>query len=339
MNFAIIGCGMIANIHAAALQAIPDASLVGAFSAVREEAVRFTERYNCNLFETQEELLRCPEVDAVCICTPSGYHAEIAVEAMKYDKHVVVEKPMAITLEQTQTILKAAEQYHKKICVISQMRTARSVNFLKSVIEKGYLGRILFANLSMPYYRAPSYYQKSNWKGTWKLDGGGALMNQGIHGIDLLLHFCGQPASVYGIAKTMVHAIETEDTAGALIEFQNGAIATVQATTSVPPGHPRILEICGERGSFAMEEVDIIRWEVPGVDLPDELHGPTNQLNTSNDPTKLHASGHQKQIEDFIQAVKEDRLPLSNQYEGKKAVEMICSIYRSSQQKLPVRLQ
>lgn len=339
MNYAIIGCGMIAHVHARAIQSIPGEKLTCVFSAVSSQAEAFAQQYGCRAYATQEEVIEDPEVDAVCICTPSGYHADIAVQAMEHGKHVIVEKPMAISIPQSQRLIEAANQYQRKVCVISQRRMTPAIEFLKETIEHGDLGSLLFVELDMQYYRSEDYYRQGGWRGTWKLDGGGALMNQGIHGVDLMLHLCGDVERVFGIAKTRVHAIETEDTAGALVEFKNGAIGTIQATTSVPPGRPRTLEICGQRGVVKLEETNIVRWDMPGIPLPEEFTEHRQRENMESVSTVEDIDGHRQQYLDFIEAVQTGRLPNSNQYNGQKAIELICAIYRSSQEGKAVVLE
>jgi UDP-N-acetyl-2-amino-2-deoxyglucuronate dehydrogenase len=208
-----------------------------------------------------EKLINSSAVDVVNICTPSGLHAKLAVRALNAGKNVMVEKPLGLNVKECDEVIQAAKQ-NKKICaVISQLRYSKSTGLVKKAIDEGGIGRPVEAGVYMKYYRAPEYYSSSKWRGTWQMDGGGALMNQGIHGVDLLLHFMGRVKSVQAITKTLMHKIEVEDTAIAIVEFENGAVGVIEGTTSVHPGYPRRFEICGTHGSIIMEEDRIIKWD------------------------------------------------------------------------------
>ena len=212
-NFAIIGCGAIADIHAKAISEIPNAKICGVFDIHRESASRFACKYGTKIFSTIEELCGCQDVDIVNVCTPSGLHAEILIKLANANKNIVVEKPMAITKKQLDDVIFAVEKNKVKVAVITQLRFTPAVQKLKSAIQEGRLGQILMADYNMKYYRSPEYYSAGGWRGTWEMDGGGALMNQGIHGIDLIQYLLGGIKSVYATCRTMARAIETEDVA------------------------------------------------------------------------------------------------------------------------------
>ena len=329
LKFGIVGCGVISKIHAKSIQAIDDARLVGVYDANVESAKIFAAAFSCDFFESYEEMLASPDIQAVCICTPSGLHAPLAIQAAGAGKHIVVEKPMAITHEQISELTEVVKEKGVKVAVISQLRFTDAVRQIKTAIENDVLGKILMVNAEMKYYRSPEYYASSSWRGTYAMDGGGALMNQGIHGIDLLLYLAGDVKSVSAVCKTLVKDIEVEDTACMVVEYENGAIGTIQGATSIEPGYPRVIEICGTKGSIALEEDRIIRWDIDGKSLSaDEIK--ESGYNSFRTPEGFDIHNHQLQISDFIKAVREDREPLVNVEQGRRAVEFILAAYESS---------
>ena len=336
-GFGIIGCGLIANWHADSVCKIENAELIGVTDVNIKSASDFAEKYNCKVFSSVEEMLACDEVEVVSICTPSGLHAPMAQKAAEAGKHFVVEKPFAITKEQIAGVISACEKNKVKGAVISQLRFTQSVKFVKKAIEDGVLGNIILADVYMKYYRSPEYYASSSWKGTWAMDGGGALMNQGIHGIDVLQYLVGPVKSVYGICKTLARDIEVEDTANLVVEYQNGAIGTIQGTTSVNPGYPRIIEISGTKGTVILTEDVITNWDVEG-EKPDLSNLPKGNFESFRDPAGFAMDNHRMQIADLIDAIENDRSPIVDVYEGKKPVDIILAAYESNKTKKPVYL-
>ena len=336
-GFGIVGCGMISRWHANAVSLIDEAELVGVCDRKPESTMRFAKENNCKAFESYEELLACDEIDIVCICTPSGLHSPQAVMAANAKKHFVVEKPMAITREQIEDVINACEKNNVKGAVISQLRFTESIKYVKKAIEDGELGDIIIADVYMKYYRSPEYYASAEWRGTWELDGGGALMNQGIHGIDVLQYLAGEVKSVCGICKTLARDIEVEDTANVLVEYKNGAIGTIQGTTSVNPGYPRVISISGTKGTVELTEDVITRWDIEGKSSPPE-NMPKGNINSYRDPSGFALDTHKMQIADLIDAIKNDRRPLVDVYEGRKPVDIILGAYQSSKIKKTVFL-
>ena len=330
IGFAIYGCGMISKTHAEALGEIEDAKLVGAADVKVDSAMAFSEKYKVKAFADYDELLACDEVDAVCICTPSGTHADLAIKALHAGKNVVLEKPMAITVEDCDRIIAACEETGRRLMVISQMREKPDIIRAKEIIDSGRLGKIVVCNLQMKYYRSPEYY-KASWRGTKKLDGGGALMNQGVHGIDVLSFLCGKikPASCQSLVRTLVHDIEVEDTAVAICEFESGALGVITGTTSVYPGFNREIEICASRGSIIIRDGQIVRLVIKddGIDETFDVAEGISSRDASAVPTKWHKI----QIERFIKATRGEAIVgLCDQYQGKIAVELIKRIYENS---------
>ena len=328
-GFGIVGCGVISKWHLTAINSIPEAELIGVYDAYRPGAEKFAAENGCRIFDTYEDMLNCEEIDVVNICTPSGLHAPLAIQAADHKKNVVVEKPMAITKEQVDDLVAAVERNKIKLAVISQLRFTEAIQKVKKAIEDGELGKIVLGDVYMKYYRSPEYYSSATWRGTWEMDGGGALMNQGIHGIDVLQYMVGPVKSVAGICKTIVRDIEVEDTANIVVEYENGAIGTIQGTTSVEPGYPRVIEISGTRGTIVLKEDVIIRWDIDGKTLNEEdIKVGTHA--SFRDPAGFALSSHTDQIQDLINAIKEDRPPKVDVYEGKKPVDIILAAYESS---------
>ena len=330
-GFGIIGCGMISKWHAEAIRDIDNAYLVGVTDINKARAVDFAENNECIAFSDVDSLVQNEDIDVVCICVPSGLHSEYAVKVAKAGKHFVVEKPLAITREQLKAVVDACEENHVKGCVISQLRFSPSVQKAKRAIDDGLIGKLLFADLTMKYYRSPEYYSSVGWRGTRKMDGGGALMNQGIHGIDLIQYLAGPICSVSGICKTLTHDIEVEDTASLTVEFENGAIGTITGATSAFPGFPRYIEINGTKGSIALTEDKITFWSVDGEEIASELDVNGSNSSSHNDPAQISFDLHKKQISDMVDALKNDRSPLVDIYEGKRAVDVILSAYEANE--------
>jgi len=326
-GFGIIGCGMIAGTHCDAISHLTSSTLVGVYDFNSEAGHKFALERNTRFFNTVEEMLKCSEVDIVCICTPSGLHAKYAIQSLMAGKNVVVEKPMALTTEDCDKIIEAEKESGKVCAVISQLRFSDMSGKVRSALESGELGKIAEVGLHMKYHRDSAYYDTSPWKGTWAMDGGGALMNQGIHGVDLLISFLGMPKSVFAFCKTMHHNIEVEDTAVAVLEFENGPIGIIEATTSITPGNPRRLEISGTEGSIIIEENTIKSWDTP----KEKYTGETNNFTSYNDPSVNSYMGHLMEFEDVIAAIESGTKPLVNTAEGKKSVQLIRAIYKSSE--------
>ena len=287
---------------------------------------KFAKDKNAKPYTSIDEMLSDSEIDIISICTPSGLHAEYAIKALQHGKHAIVEKPMALTSEECDMISNAEKESGKICAVVSQLRYSDTWNKVKKAISENSLGKIVEFGLHMKYNRTEEYYSTSPWKGTWKMDGGGALMNQGIHGVDLLISFLGMPKTVFAFAKTLRHNIETEDTLVAVLEYENGPIGVIEATTSVNPGYPRQMEICGTKGSIVLEENIIKSWDIGDGKFAEEKN---DVLGFSN-PANISYIGHKNEFEDVIDSIKTNRKPMMNTYEGRKSVELINAIYKSA---------
>lgn len=330
VNIAVLGCGLISDFHIKAILADPQARLAGVCDHQPMYARGKAENYGTHPYESYEELLSDRRVDAVCICTPSGYHARHAYMAMEAGKHVLVEKPAALTLSDCSLLSHTAAQKGTLISVVSQLRYSPAVRRIQSLLKQGRLGTLVSAHLSMNYYRDSQYYAGSQWRGTYRMDGGGALMNQGIHGIDLLLAFMGPVHSVFSHAGTFIHPIEAEDSLCALVTFCNKAMGTVQAATSAYPGTPRLLTIYGSKGTVALEEDRITRLDIEGM-LPGEYDSLVDaRLSAAADPGCLEEEGHRRQLHNFVRAILGEEPLLVTLQQGKDAIETVLGCYQSA---------
>ncbi len=329
VRYGIIGCGAISDWHANAIIATENAVLTGVADVKYENAKKFADRYSVKCFDSVAEMLAGSEIDAVCVCTPSGFHAENALQCIEAGKHVLVEKPLAVTDEDCKKLIEKAKE--KGVCagVISQHRFSPAIRELKKLVEDGKLGKLITGYLINTYYRSQEYYDSSSWRGTWALDGG-SLMNQGIHGVDVLLYIMGEVKSVSGYTKTLAHNMEAEDTSSAALEFESGALAIMQSTTAIYNGQPRQLSVSGTKGT-----VTIVGDSIHLCDLEDKSYVPQNvEVNINSggygDPKAINNDGHNFQLQDFTNAILEGRQSLIPFFEGMKTVEVINAVYRSA---------
>lgn len=328
VRFGIIGCGMIANFHAKSIQETPGASLVGVHDTILAGAQAFGEKYDIPVFDTLEEMLVSPEIDVLCLCTPSGLHTPHALLAMEQGKHIVVEKPMSLTLDEADTLIAAADKHKALVCVISQFRLSPAVVEIRRALDLGAFGKLTMAELSMKYYRSAEYYASAGWRGTWAQDGGGALMNQGIHGVDVFRHLMGPVKSISGHIRTLIHDIEVEDSAVAALEFANGALGVITGATSSYPGCPRRIEICGDKGSILLEEDSILRWDLPiACNLP---VGQAAANVASSNPGAISNEGHVRHFTNMVNAIRQGEALLNDAQGGRLPLEIILGIYESS---------
>ena len=328
IGFGVIGCGAIGAWHCIAINDAAGAHLVGVTDAFYASACKFSERFGVPAYESVDAMLADPKIDCVTICTPSGLHADLAVRAAEAGKHVLVEKPMALTCEDADRIIAAADRHHVKVGVVFQARMKDSTKTLKRLVDSGALGKIITADVFMKYYRSPEYYLQGGWRGTWKMDGGGALMNQGIHGVDVFRHLMGPVKSVHALTRTLTRRIEVEDSAAAVLEFESGALGTLQASTTASPGYPRRIEICGEAGSVALEEDSIARWDLP---IPCALPvGEAAKNVGAANPLSISNAGHLLQIRNFVDAILHGAPLTAGAATGRPPLEIILAVYESS---------
>lgn len=343
-GFGIVGCGLIADFHARAIEEIPEAKLVACFSRNEKNARRVGEAFNCDWYTDYDQFLKRTDIDILTICTPSGTHSDYAVPGAEAGKHLIVEKPLDVTLGKVDRIIESASKNGVRLCGIFPSRFGDASQLVKRTIDSGRFGRLTLGDAYVKWWRSQQYYDEGGWKGTKALDGGGALMNQSIHAIDLLQWFMGDVEVVYGLASALAHErIEVEDTAVAVLRFNNGALGVIEGATSVFPGFFKRIDICGNKGSVVMEEENIVHWcfaEETEEDekIRQEFADRTKTGGGVSDPAAISHEGHRRQFVDFIQALEEQREPLVNGEEARKAVEIILAIYKSNEEGRPVTL-
>ncbi|MBL8826178.1 MAG: Gfo/Idh/MocA family oxidoreductase [Planctomycetaceae bacterium] len=337
LGFGIIGCGMIANFHAKAIADVKGGKLVACYDTFPASADKLAAAVGCKAYHKLDDMLADPAVNVVTIGTPSGAHMEPAVEAAKAGKHVIVEKPLEITLKRCDAIIKACEKAGTKLATIFPSRFHDSSLTLKKAIDSGRFGKLTLGDAYVKWFRTQQYYDSGKWRGTWELDGGGALMNQAIHSVDLLTWLMGPVVEIRAQIATLAHErIAVEDTAVATLRFANGALGTIEASTAAYPGYLKRIEIHGDAGSAAFEEEDIVKWDFAKADKKDKAIAEAMAQRKSggggaSDPTAIGHHGHAKQFQDLADAIKKDRNPSVDGIEGRRSVEIILGIYKAAE--------
>jgi predicted dehydrogenase len=375
INIAIVGCGTIAPTHADAIAEAPEigARVTACCDIVPEKAQAFAEKYGLRAMSWAEALAD-PDIDAVSICTPSGLHTDLGVEAMLAGKHVVIEKPLDVTPEACDRLIAAQRETGKVLACISQHRFDPATIFVRDALERGDLGKTALAEARVTWYRTQQYYDSGDWRGTWALDGGGCLMNQGVHTVDLMLWLCGPATSVYAQTRTLGHErIEVEDCVAATVTFANGAIGTIIASTAAYPGFPVRLAVHGTHGTAILEGDALQTYAVIGEKTvhghPAAAHaigiatGGTRSMGTASTaiPTSTTSNNegveeaetedgefpgapakwgdsHKKQLADFVRCCRTGETPLVDGVQAKAAVELILAVYESARTGQVVKL-
>jgi UDP-N-acetyl-2-amino-2-deoxyglucuronate dehydrogenase len=351
LGIGIVGCGMIARFHVRALNDIPGTRVAAVFDQIPAAAEKLQKevqaQYNpaCEIAPDLDSLVKHKNVDIVIITTPSGNHMEPAVAAANAGKHVVVEKPMEITLERCDNIINACDKNKVKLCTIFPSRFGDANRELKAAVTAGRFGRLTLGETTCKWWRTQEYYDQGGWRGTWALDGGGSLMNQAIHNVDLLLWMMGDVSQVMGFTSRLAHErIEVEDTAVACLVFKSGALGVIQATTSVWPGYPKTIAIHGDQGTAEIEQDDLVRWDFKTAKPDDDairqrFAQKVGASGGASDPSAISHVGHARQLTDFIEAIQKGTAPLVDGREGRKAVEVILSVYASNKSGQRVELK
>ncbi len=343
IGFGIVGVGVIASFHARAIAEISGANLAACFDVAPERSRKFAEEFGGNPRESLADLLTDPAVNAVIICTPSGLHLEPALAAAAAGKHLVIEKPLEITTERCDQIINAARENHVRLAGIFPSRFSDGALLIRKALDDGRFGRLTVLDASVKWHRSEEYYAQAGWRGTWKLDGGGALMNQAIHAVDLLQWFSGGIAEVSAYTATLGHkGLEVEDVAAASVLHASGALGTITGTTASWPGWAKRIEISGTTGSAVLEDDRVTRWdffESRSDDAQILADIETGEIGTggAGDPTAIGFEGHRRQLSDFIAALAENHEPLVNGVEARKAVAVITAIYRSAETRKRVK--
>lgn len=356
MRFAVVGAGVIGALHARTIAHLDGASLGAVVDVEPDRAAGLAGEYQARALGDLDHALALPDIDAVAICTPSGNHADLAEAALRAGKHVVVEKPLDVSLEAGRRVARAERESGRTVAVISQHRFDPSSLLVDQAIRDGRLGRVTSGSATISWWRSQGYYDSAGWRGTWALDGGGALMNQGIHTIDLLVWFLGRPVEVFAWTGCLAHdRIEVEDTAVATIRFESGALGVIQGTTAAYPGLNARVQVHGDRGSAVIDDDRLTYFHAaaPGDAGPDVGAGsPDNQADdllaasvadasasaAAAGPrvAGITATSHTAQYQDFLDAVRHGKAPLVSVEEALRTLAVVRAIYASAEQGRPV---
>jgi UDP-N-acetyl-2-amino-2-deoxyglucuronate dehydrogenase len=356
VGYGIVGCGVIAPWHATPLKEhVRGVRLLACCDEIPERAREFAARFEIPRWYTNlDDLLADPEIDAVSICTPSGLHGEMVVRASNAGKHAMTEKPMEITLARIDEMIATTRRNGTRLGVIFQRRTSPLWRAVREVVQEGKLGRMVLGDAYLKYYRSQEYYNSGAWRGTWALDGGGALMNQGVHLVDILQWVMGPVETLFSFADHLARNIEVEDTTVSALRFKSGAFGTLEGATSVIGsaewerdaagtvqvtkwgGMDHRLEFHGDRGTISVYGEKFERWVVPGVPEPDLARDATG--SAASDPRAIGMSGHIIQLQDLVDAIREGRDPMVTGEDGRAAVQIIVSVYESARTGRPVHL-
>lgn len=323
LGIGIVGCGVISYQHAESLLEIEHSNVIAACSRTEKNREKFSSRFDVPVFPTFEELIAHDDIQAISICTPSGAHLEYAIKAAEAGKHVIVEKPIEVTVERGQKLVQSCEKNEVKLAVIYQNRYSNAVVKLKQAVDSGKIGKPVMARGSVKWFRDQDYYSESGWRGTLDLDGGGALINQSIHTIDLLIWILGTPKIVFGMKGTLTHSgIEAEDNLVASLQFKNEALGLFEASTSIVPAQSRTIEINGSKGTAFLK----------GDEFTLSLHEET----LTEKSKKSEENFHTKQFREIVDAILNDEQPPVSGAEALQSLAVVETIYASCNQHSPV---
>lgn len=340
LTFGIIGGGMIANFHAQAIQAMKGGQLGAIYARNPEKVKALALQYNCKAYTDLNDLLTDKSIDIVTIATPSGAHLEPTIAAAKAGKHIICEKPLEVTPARIEEMIQVCKAQNVVLAAIFNRRFNSAMKAFKKAVDKGRFGQLTLCDAYVKWYRTQEYYDSGAWRGTWQLDGGGALMNQSIHTIDQLIYLAGNIKRLSASTTCLTHeGIEVEDTAVAILEFENGARGVIQGATSCwsSQGHPAEVHLCGSAGSVFMSDESFRVWDFKSPTTDDDFVRKNLMENAAqglgaNDPSAMNFNGHLRNFEDVVQAIETGKKPLITGEEGLKAVKVIDAIYRSAKQ-------
>ena len=327
VGYLIVGAGAISTQHVEAIGATDAARVAGVCDASAERAQAAGERWDIPWSTDLEAALTWAAVDAAVICTPSGLHAQHALAALRAGKHVLIEKPIALSLADADEIVTAGRARDLVVSTVSQRRFEPVIQEIRRVLASGVLGPVAYVGGTTLDYRPQSYYASGAWRGTRALDGG-ALMNQGIHTVDLVRWLAGPIVRVAGQTATVAKEIEAEDTAAAAVTFASGALGSLVATTSAYPGVPHDLRIHADRGYIHLRDEAIAGWEVDGVPRPSAPDDPAAEADAATWGTTF--VGHARQYADVTRAILEHRTPAISGLDGRNTLAVVLAVYESA---------
>jgi len=328
-HIGLIGGGNISETHARAACAIPDVEIAAIFGINAEKVGRLCREYGGKPYADCDEFLAHRPMELVAIGSPSGLHAQQGIAAARHGLHVLTEKPIDVSVERADALIAETRKAGVQLGVFFQDRCKPDILSVKNAVGAGVLGKPILADARVKWYRPPDYYANSRWRGTWSFDGGGALINQAVHTLDLMLWIFGEVKAAQAICKTALHAIEAEDTLIALLEFSNGAPGVLQAATSVFPGYQRRLELSGSEGTLIIEQDRLLAADLkkPSPDLLENSEADKNLSSSS--PIVSDARGHQAVLEDFLRAIRTNTKPRCDGQEGRRSLVLVQAIYEA----------
>jgi UDP-N-acetyl-2-amino-2-deoxyglucuronate dehydrogenase len=346
LNFGIIGLGAIADKHAPAIHALRGGQLHSCYSRSAKKAKAFSGTHGAEPYSDLKAFLADPELDVVTICTPSGAHLEPGLAAARAGKHVIMEKPLEVTPARCTRLIRTCAAKRVKLVTIFPSRFKEANVLMKDALKRGRLGKPVSASCHIRWFRPQSYYDSGAWRGTWDLDGGGCLMNQGIHNVDLFIWLMGDVSEVSAyMDRPTRKRIEVETNLVASLKFKSGALGTIVASTEIYPGYPKSLEISGTKGSVASVEEDLVTWDFINARPEDrrilrKFATRSNASGGSSDPMAISYEGHRLQFQELADVVQGRKRKITcDGNEGLRSVKLICAIYKSAQTGKPVKLR
>ena len=340
MKFGIVGSGMIAGTHALAIEAMAGGTLHSVYNHRAEGARKLAAKHGVKAFSEMDEFLADPELEIVTICTPSGAHFEPALATIRAGKHVIVEKPLEVTLERVDQLIAEAKEHGVTLASVLNRRFTPAMDAFKKAVDAGRFGKITSASCYVKWFRDQAYYDSAAWRGTWALDGGGVLMNQAIHAIDSLIHLAGPVAAVQGNCACLAHGgIEVEDAAVATVEFASGARGVIEASTCTwsKDGHPVRIQLAGTDGSVFLADESFEVWDFRNAQAADaEIRDSLMKSDApglgANIPSAIGFGQHRRNFEEIVTAIREGREPSTSAAVARRAIEVILAIYESARE-------
>ncbi|MDN5338056.1 MAG: UDP-N-acetyl-2-amino-2-deoxyglucuronate dehydrogenase [Thermotogaceae bacterium] len=326
--FGIVGCGNVSKIHAESIVNLPNSKLVAVVSRTESNARKLAKEYNCDYHINLDSFLKRKDIDVVVILTPNGLHADIGIKAARFGKHVVVEKPIDIDLKKADELISECEKNGVKLSVISQRRFSDAVQVVKKYINKGELGKLNFGNALVKWYRTQEYYDSGAWRGTWEFEGGGALINQSIHYVDLLQYLVGPVDEVFAYMATRCHNIEVEDILVGALKFKNGALGLVEANTTAYPGFEARVDIYGDNGSAIIVDDELDKLMIKGKKKISSTRNQKSLTGASNPQISFEL--HKRQYQDIVDSIMNNRKPSVDGIAGRNTLAVILALYESA---------